>query len=195
MFEGVVEWAVAFKALAGEKQTGDKHIVTDVPGGILVAVVDGLGHGDEAAVAADVAINTIKEHAHKPLDRIISACHESLIYTRGVVMSVAYINAEFDTITWAGVGNVEGLLIHHNVLLRDWLASRGGVVGYQLPLVHISTLPIMAGDVLLFVTDGIRSNFSEGLVVKDPETMAQEILAGSAKETDDALVLVVQYNG
>lgn len=195
MLEGIVEWAVAFKALAGEKRTGDRHIVTDVPGGTLVAVVDGLGHGDEAAAAADIAIKIIEENADQPLDRIVSVCHSNLIYTRGVVLSIAYINAEFDTVTWAGVGNVEGLIIHRNLFARDWLASRGGVVGYQLPLIHIATLPIMAGDVLLFTTDGIRSSFSEGLIVKDPQTMAQEILTGYARENDDALVLVVQYNG
>ena len=49
------EWASAFISLPGESQCGDRHFVADVPEGTLLAVVDGIGHGDEAAFAAERA--------------------------------------------------------------------------------------------------------------------------------------------
>jgi C4-dicarboxylate-specific signal transduction histidine kinase len=54
----VVEWAVAGHALGGRaelKETGDLHVIAPHADGALVAVIDGLGHGTEAAVAAKTA--------------------------------------------------------------------------------------------------------------------------------------------
>src|SRR5437870_3753009 len=48
----VIDWGVATLAHAGEKESGDLHLVKQVGRGVLVAAVDGLGHGAEAAAAA-----------------------------------------------------------------------------------------------------------------------------------------------
>src|SRR5437867_365164 len=48
----LVHWAVATLALEGERESGDLHLVQPVTDGVLIAVVDGLGHGEEAAAAA-----------------------------------------------------------------------------------------------------------------------------------------------
>ena len=45
----LIEWGVATLALPGEAQSGDRHLVKPVGSTVLVAVVDGLGHGAEAA--------------------------------------------------------------------------------------------------------------------------------------------------
>ena len=52
------EYAMAGRALARERQSGDAALVLPTGAGALVAVVDGLGHGDEAALAAGAAIST-----------------------------------------------------------------------------------------------------------------------------------------
>jgi len=49
-----IEWAVAELAQPGQSESGDRHLVLPTPDGGLVAVVDGLGHGAEAANAAKV---------------------------------------------------------------------------------------------------------------------------------------------
>src|SRR3989475_13253167 len=51
----IVEWGVASRTLAGEVESGDKHVVKIFPHGALLAAVDGLGHGEEAAAAANMA--------------------------------------------------------------------------------------------------------------------------------------------
>ena len=69
-------------------------------------------------------------------------------------------------------------------------------MGYQLPTLQASVIPIRRGDTLILATDGIRSNFAEGLTMSDPpQKMAEHILDRHGKDTDDALALVVRFRG
>ena len=56
-----IEWSVAVRSL--DSESGDQYVVTPRSDGVLVGVVDGLGHGPEAAVAAKNAVGLIAEHA------------------------------------------------------------------------------------------------------------------------------------
>lgn len=199
-----IEWSAAGRALAGERQSGDQYIVEPFPGGVLVAVVDGLGHGDEAAQAALAAVKTMRAYASDPVIALVWRCHEALRRTRGAVLSLAALSASNNTMTWIGVGNVEGVLYHSSEQprfregnpLRERLLLRGGVVGYQLPPLRETMLPISPGDLLVLTTDGILNNFSNQVNLNLPvQTIADQILAEYSRETDDALALAVRYLG
>src|SRR5512138_909714 len=84
-----LEWGVATVPMAGEDTSGDLHVITEFPGGVLVAVVDALGHGPAAAQAATLAIDTLRVRPADPLPELIRRCHQRLIGTRGVVLSLA----------------------------------------------------------------------------------------------------------
>jgi hypothetical protein len=69
-------------------------------------------------------------------------------------------------------------------------------VGLQLPSLRGAVLPVAPGDLLLLATDGVRSDFAEGLrPQEEPQQLADRILARGFKGTDDALVLVACYRG
>ena len=197
---GLIEWAVAEQARPGQTESGDRSLTLATPKGVLVAVVDALGHGAEAAEAAKAAVISLQRHAYEPVIPLVRECHRSLTGSRGVVMSVAAFSERDATMTWLGVGNVEGLLqrAHHTASpRRELLLSRGGVLGVNLPALAAATVPIGPGDVLIFATDGVRSDFlSEALPHADPpQLMANRILARWGRHTDDALVLVARYRG
>src|SRR2546430_16061983 len=59
----LIEWGVASLALPGEAESGDRHLVKPVGTAVLVAVVDGLGHGAEAATAAQAPRAPLERHA------------------------------------------------------------------------------------------------------------------------------------
>src|SRR2546425_459989 len=184
---GVIEWAVAELVLPGQTESGDRCLVTATSEGGLVAVVDGLGHGAEAAGAAKAAVSSLERHAQDPIIQLIRSCHRSLAGTRGVVMSVA-------------VGNVEGVLLRAQAAAsprREMLLLRGGVVGVHLPALAAAILPVARGDVLILATDGVRNNFSIDPFAHgdSPQQLADRILAGGGTKTDDALVLVARYLG
>jgi len=194
------EYAVASRTLAGERQSGDAALVcASGDDGLLVAVVDGLGHGDEAALAADVAIRTLRDHAGQPVAALFQRCHENLQRTRGAAIALAVIEISSQRMTWGGVGNVEGLLVGGRGAQschKQYLTNRGGVVGYRLPAVRTSLLPMLPGDLLIFATDGIDECFTLGELQSDvPNVMARAILDRHGKGTDDALVLILRWHG
>ena len=195
----VVEWGAAGAALAGEIESGDAHVVAGFEGGTLVAVVDGLGHGPEAAAASREATYVLAARAGDPLDLLVERCHEALRATRGVVMTLASFRAHDSSMTWVGVGNVEGILLRGDRAtgrVREAISTRGGVVGYHLPPLRPAVVPVAPGDTLVLATDGIRSGFvAHADVGGSPQEVADAIFGRYARGTDDALVVVARYLG
>jgi serine/threonine protein phosphatase PrpC len=191
----LIEWAIASQTLSGQGTSGDLGLVKLLPEGALVAVVDGLGHGEEAAAAAKIAIDTLVARAGESLIDLVNHCHEALRRTRGVVMSLASFNSRDNTMTWLGVGNVEGFLLHPSASSgQESLLVRGGLVGDQLPHLSASTLLVTKGDVLILATDGVRPDFVRNVILTEtPQQIADRIMAWHSRGTDDALVLVASY--
>ena len=67
----LIEWGVAARNLPGEVVSGDLYIVQESDMGVLVGVVDALGHGSDAAAAAALAVASLARHAHEPLSEIV----------------------------------------------------------------------------------------------------------------------------
>jgi serine/threonine protein phosphatase PrpC len=195
----LVEWASASRPLVADQESGDADWVRAFPDAALIAVVDGLGHGAEAAAVARRAIGLLAAANGEPPLAALRRCHEGLRSTRGVVMSVAGFEAGRGTMTWTGVGNVAGVLLHpmtgarpHQTVLRPCR----GVVGRHLPSLHAETLSVSPGDTLVFATDGIDERFMADLEV--PESLqegADRILAAFGGAADDALVVMARYRG
>ena len=197
-----LEWGVASKPLAGQSESGDQYVLERFAEGALLGVIDGLGHGDEAARAARTAVSLLRQHPQDPLVTLLRRCHEALKQTRGAVISLASFHVPDNTMTWLGVGNVEGVLLrtertesgqrraNENIMLY------AGLLGMQLPNVRPSVVPLAPGDTLILTTDGIRNDFTRQLVLSDrPQQIADRICTRFAKGTDDALVLVARYMG
>ena len=72
----------------GERESGDRPVVQPFPDGVLVAVVDGLGHGKEAATAARMSTGVLARCAAETPTVLVRRCHQALGATRGVVLSV-----------------------------------------------------------------------------------------------------------
>ena len=194
-----IEWAVAELVQPGQSESGDRHLVLSTLEGVLVAVVDGLGHGAQAASAAKVAVRTLERGADRPVAQLLRDCHRSLVGTRGAVISAAAFSIHDETMTWLGVGNVEGLLLRVPASRgprTESLLVRGGVVGAHLPPLVSEVVPVRRGDTLILATDGVRSDFLDAsLPYREPQVLADHVLARWGTQTDDALVLVVRYRG
>jgi phosphoserine phosphatase RsbX len=193
----LVEYGIAKSILPGQGESGDCHLVCLSGNGILIAAVDGIGHGEEAASAAEMAIGILKENPEEPAISLVERCHESLRSTRGVVMSLAFIDPAHGMLTWLGVGNVQGVLVRAGAgRAKEELLLRGGVIGAQLPALQAAVLPVGKGDTVLFATDGIRTEFVEGLsAMEAPQRAADRILKQYGRGNDDALVLVARLTG
>jgi negative regulator of sigma-B (phosphoserine phosphatase) len=196
--DALVEVAVAEAALPGQAESGDAHLVAPYPGGVLVAAVDGLGHGSEAARAARLACSALKEDPGAELQELFLRAHSRLVRSRGVAMSLASF-LRGGMLTWLGVGNVEGTLARVGERPAgdpDSILLRGGVVGYQMPRLRPSTTEVQPGDTLVFATDGVAGAHRRRVdAITPPEQLADDLLNEFVKGADDALVLVARYVG
>lgn len=199
--DGTVEWAAAGRPFPGEALSGDMAVVADRQHGALVAVVDALGHGAEAAGVAATAAAVLRRHAAEPVLPLMRAVHESLRGSRGAVISMGLIEGRNAAVTWLGVGNVQGWVMRTasppaGLPMREMMLLRGGIVGIQLPPLYAAIVPIVAGDLILFASDGIAADFTIGVRAEAPvaET-ADQILRHHGMANDDAIVVVARYRG
>ena len=192
-----LELGVAERALPGEQRSGDRAVLAGYAGGALVAAIDGLGHGAEAADAADAAAALMAARPDEEPTRLIEACHAALARTRGAVMTLAWFDLGAGSLSWTGVGNVEGRLVRAPAGPRaptQGAFTRGGVVGYNLPSIRVTSTELAAGDVMVLATDGIDSGFARAIAAAgSAQEIADRILAEHGKASDDALVVVVRY--
>jgi negative regulator of sigma-B (phosphoserine phosphatase) len=192
-----LELGVAERPLPGEWRSGDRAVLAAYDGGALVAAIDGLGHGGEAADAAAAAAAVLAANPDEEPIRLLEACHAALARTRGAVMTLAWFDLAEESLSWTGVGNVEGRLVHAGAGPRaptEGALTKGGVVGYNLPAVRVTGTDLENGDVMVLATDGIDSGFPRAMSAGgSAQDIADRILAAHGKDSDDALVVVVRY--
>jgi phosphoserine phosphatase RsbX len=193
----MAEYGVAKFVLPGESESGDQHLVCCNDSGVLIAAIDGIGHGAEAANAAKGAIAVLRNGVGEPIISLVAACHEKLRSTRGVVLSLASVDVRHGLMTWLGVGNVHGVVVRADKKTgSETLLLRGGVVGDHLPQLQAAVLPVSQGDLLVFATDGVRADFVRTLsALENPQRAAERILHSFSNGSDDALVLALRITG
>ncbi len=195
----VLERGVAGLAHEGEGRSGDLAVFAPSARGGLVAVIDGLGHGDPAADAAEAAAEVLRREVEREPQELLELCHTELRRTRGAVMTLAWFDLERRAMTWTGVGNVEARFVRAGAGVdarHDSPVVLGGVVGYNLPQVRLGTVPLAPGDAVVLATDGVTADFSVSLASGvGAQELAERVLAKHGKGTDDALAAVVRYLG
>jgi phosphoserine phosphatase RsbX len=198
---GPIEWAATSRPLPGQTVCGDRSIAVDVDGtAALIGVLDGLGHGELAAEAADCGVQILDDARGETLDTLVQSCHRGLSNTRGVAMTLAHIDFQRDVLSWVGVGNVAANLVAKHpagVEVRSSARLAGGIVGYRVPEVVVpQDLPIRPGDLLVITSDGIDDNHLDAIDFAAPAwAIAEQILDSHAKDNDDALVLTARHRG
>jgi serine phosphatase RsbU (regulator of sigma subunit) len=198
---GPIEWARAGRPLPSEFTSGDRGLAVDIDGrAALFGVVDGLGHGPEAAAAAMRAVDTVVRAGSERLEVLIQLCHRVLGGTRGVAMTLARVDFAAGTLAWTGVGNVTADLVAKapsGIRVRSSARLTAGIVGYRIPeIMPAQVVPIRTGDLIVMSTDGITEECFEHIdFAASAVAIAEEILAKTAKQTDDAMVLTARHRG
>jgi negative regulator of sigma-B (phosphoserine phosphatase) len=193
-----LEWAVAGRPRRGEEVSGDQATVQVLGSRGVVAVVDGLGHGPEAAAAAKLAIDAVERHGTEPLDEMMRLIHENLSASRGAAATVAIVDGKAGRMEWVGVGNVNGLLVRAADATRRRTSGAflcRGVLGYGLPPLHLSgPVELSDGDSIVIATDGVRGDLTTMVGPDVPVARAADsILTRCTTDEDDALVFVARY--
>lgn len=180
-------------AVREEPVCGDAWAVLPTQAGLIILVVDGLGHGPfahEAALASVEAFRACTEHA--PAE-VMSCLHQAIRSTRGASAAVVSIDVEAQTLCMAGIGNIAGIVIsgdrgHH-------LVSMNGTLGHQIRDVREFTYPWIGSPTLILHSDGLSSRWNlaayPGLAQRSPSLIAGVLYRDMARPRDDATVVVL----
>lgn len=160
-----------------------------------MAVADGLGHGAEAAYAAEVAMACIGAGLERSFDDIFAACDLRLRDTRGVALAVAVVAIDSGQLTIASVGNIRTLLLTASKDCR--FGGSRGIVGGGYTRLTPQVQTLSRGDVLVLFSDGV-DEFSELRKTLEetayfPNDQASVVLARWARLDDDAAVLIYRH--
>ncbi len=179
----------------GMAVNGDAYIIRLISNHrAFVAVIDGLGHGLDAAEASAAGRAYAERNADLELPVLFEGLHKAMQRTRGGVVGAASIDFSRGTLSFLGVGNIEAVLCYEGK--RTALVSLGGIVGHQMRRLRTFSYDWGVGATLLMCSDGIRSQWREkldsGLLDAHPESIAEAILSRYARQTDDATVVGIR---
>lgn len=186
-------WDAVCRAKHGQSISGDTYLVREYGGErLLAAVIDGLGGGGEAARAALLAEQVVREHPDWPLQELVLEAHRALHGTRGAVIGLLRLEAAVGRASYVGVGNI-GVHVYSRQPIKP--ISKSGILGFRLPTLLELHYTYEPGDVFVLYSDGISARFglSADLDIKaPPKHLAQRLLHEYGKTIDDATVLVVK---
>jgi len=180
--------------LAGEDACGDGWGVAYDGAGATLLAADGLGHGPDAAAAANAAIGELQRLPDAEPARLVDAAHQALRITRGAALAAARIDFENNVVRFAGIGNINACVIDGDG--RRALVSHNGIVGHNMRKVQEFSVPCPPGALCIMHSDGIQTQWDldkyPGLLAHTPALIAAVLMRDYIRRRDDAMVLVVR---
>lgn len=180
----------------GEIVSGDSWACRRTGASASLVIADGLGHGPEAAEAADAAIGVfLGKSGHGAAD-VVESCHAALRSTRGAAIAAIDIDVEARSVSYCGAGNISARII--NGAKDRSLLSQHGTVGLQIRKVQTVRYELPPHALLVAHSDGITTHWDlkdvPELLACDPIILAAHLVRNSLRGRDDATVVVVQCN-
>ena len=158
-------------------------------GRLLLAVIDGLGHGSRAAEATAEFCRLFAQAEVASPEEVIRYAHERMRHTVGAAGIVANIDPHAKRVTYAGVGNISFWHLQREDASRK--SSSYGIIGYHHLRLQEKSFFWEEGDRLLLYTDGISTGREKvPWLPLEPSEYSISLLKQFSNNRDDALVLV-----
>ncbi|RYF47449.1 MAG: signal peptide peptidase SppA [Cytophagaceae bacterium] len=128
--------------------------------------------------------------------QILEEIHRALSHTRGAAVAVARINHRAGELTYSGLGNISGMVLHHES--AQTLMTLDGIVGQIARRFHTVTYPWNSDSILVMHSDGLSarvrldSDAYPGILNKHPQLIASLLMRDARRGKDDATVLVAK---
>ena len=195
----LLDLGVVCLPLDGETVCGDGWCVRQDADRAIVLVVDGLGHGPNAAQAADTALDVFRATDDRTPKETVSLIHDALRATRGAAVAVAEVRRTPDgaSVELCGVGNTVSAVI--GAAGPRSLPSMNGTAGLSVRALKSFTQPLGSDDLLVLHTDGLTTRWRLDAYPRvrehDPAIVSALLHRDAARGRDDATVLALRLRG
>jgi len=187
-----LELSVFSRPLPGQRYNGDAYFVKRYEDKIVLAVIDGLGHGKNAQEAALAAVECMENSYRRPFTEICRLCHQRLKKTRGAAMSLCRLNLKDRVMTHTGIGNVQTRVYSSEKAPSPFCIN--GTIGVAMPMVKVDDYPLSGNSIIIMFSDGISGRFSPdnfpGFLRLKAQRLAKQIIDNHARDNDDATIIV-----
>lgn len=187
-------WGAVSTNAPGEVVCGDQWAIACKDDLLSLMIVDGLGHGMLAHEVAAQAVRIFIEHSTEQPAQLLERMHQALRSGRGAAIAVARCDLKSGEVTYAGIGNVAGVLVRADGQ-QNGLVSNNGTVGAD----HISVKEFKygwkPGEVFVMHSDGLQTRWSvkdrPGLAACHPAIIAAILHRDYLRGRDDATIVVL----
>lgn len=188
-----LRWGVSQTALHGESFCGDGWALASKDTQWSFLMVDGLGHGEAASVAADCAVTAFVADPLADPATLMAGLHQAMMGTRGGAVALARVDTAQGTLRFSGIGNIAASLL--TAESARGLASHPGIVGAQFRRAQAFDFSDIIGQVLIMHSDGLQSRWRmadyPGLLQRHPAVIAAVLHRDFNRNRDDATVMVI----
>jgi hypothetical protein len=178
---------------------------------VLLAVVDGVGHGPDAAAVTTRILACLRANLRLEPAPLLQECHRAVEHSRGAAVGIALLDPAASQVRFVGVGNIKMQLLSRDltqvaisipdcppsgVKIQTFVAN-SGIVGYRLPTRLLEdSCNHAAGDLVGMWSDGMASGFDLWNVpdVGDltPEKIVESAFDSFRRGGDDATLVVAR---
>jgi anti-sigma regulatory factor (Ser/Thr protein kinase) len=184
----------ALATYPGETVCGDNWTWQDTVSGRTIMLVDGSGHGIEAARAAETAIQAFSQNADAECVELVERIHGALAPTRGGALAVARIDTAAHVVRFVGVGNISALLVNGGKARH--MISHNGTAGHVAPRIREFTYEFADDPLVILHSDGLTSRWDlagyPGIAAQHPALIAGVLLRDHRRGRDDASVVAMR---
>jgi anti-sigma regulatory factor (Ser/Thr protein kinase) len=162
---------------------------------LSIFVADGLGHGLPAHEASTAATRVFATGHELPPGRLVEDVHAALRPTRGAAVASLAVDLERRTATFAGLGNISGVVLHPSGA-RHSMVSRNGTAGHIAPKVQEFHYPVPSGAIMVMFSDGLGTHWDlrayPGLLQRSAAVIAGVLYRDFSRRKDDVTVVVAR---
>lgn len=178
-----------------EPEAGDGFHICKLENGLLVTIIDVLGHGEKAAQLARKIETFLDDIGSADIDWTMRQAHEFLTGTIGAAMTMVF----FDSAKLKGYGlGVGNTLIRHLGDKGMSFHAQAGIVGETLPNLRHFEFEFSDDSTFLLTTDGVKENISQTELEhangKAVDYISSYFIESFSKPFDDATVIVVRFS-
>jgi anti-sigma regulatory factor (Ser/Thr protein kinase) len=178
----------------GESVCGDSWCMEQVSERQLFLVVDGLGHGPLASLAASESVRVFRDNLRLSTVQILQAIHAGIRSTRGAAIAIASIDFQKEEALFSGIGNIAGTILSSSG--NRSMVSLNGTVGHQISKFQEFTYPFPKGSLLIMNSDGLTSRWNleshSGILRHHSTIIAGALYRDFQRGRDDVTILVAR---